>query len=140
MPVATPVFTSLKPSVLDANRIVCRLTTENFPPRPNVNLRLELSPAETTPAAPPSNPNQGLVDSPYPNVEVSLQTQDHYELAATFIVEHQETEVEVTLYTTELEHGATYIAKATMYRNDEIIATIQTTFVYELPAPTSNSG
>lgn len=66
--------------------------------------------------------------SPYPDVTLSILDQHGHEIATTFIVEHKEPELDFTLHLRTFESGATYIARAEMTRNDEVLQTVQVPF------------
>ncbi len=85
------------------------------------------SPREVPTGDHPS-PGKDRPASPYPDVTLSILDQHGNEIAATFIVEHKEPELEFTLHLRTYEPGATYIARAEMTMNDEIIQMVQVPF------------
>jgi hypothetical protein len=140
----TPQFVALTAHVLDERRVTLRLKTENLPPLPNVQLSFA-NPADMPDPAPnffdeshlpahiKTGPNQALLDSPFPNVELSIHTASGQEVASAFIVEHQEPLVEMTLYLPQAQTNAAYIARAKMLQQNSLLARLETPFTLHPP-------
>ena len=94
----------------------------------NVELFPEVSPpgqdtSETGPSAMPQRQ-----PSPFPDVALSILDPHGNEIAAAYIVEHKEPELDFTLHVRDMEPGARYIARAEMTKNDEILQVVEVSF------------
>jgi hypothetical protein len=97
------------------------------PPTPNVDLFLDSRAFHQGPAG-DSPPYDDRPPSPYPDVTLSIFDQGGNEIAATYIVEHKEPELDFTLHIHTPEPDATYTAHAELTMNDEVIQTVQVPF------------
>ena len=95
------------------------------PRRPNVNLFPESSPSEES-----GLPSQERPPSPYPDVTLGILDQYGNPMATTYIVEHKEPELDFTLHVPAMEPGTTYVARAEMAMNDEIIQVVEVPFEF----------
>lgn len=90
------------------------------PPTPNVTMLTD---------APSSHERQ--VESPYPDVTLSILDQHGQEITTTYIVEHKEPELDFTLHFPKAEPGTTYIARAVLSVGDQAVQTVQAPFQIE---------
>jgi len=88
----------------------------------------DMAPPE--PPAPADRPGPDAVrpPSPYPDVALSILDQEGRELAAAYIVEHKEPELDFTLHLPASEPGALYTARAEMTLNDQVVQVVQVPF------------
>jgi hypothetical protein len=114
----------------DGRRVLVTLRTSGLPPSgfgmaapaaPNVELFLE-DPASPTPAKGDQPP------SPYPDVDLSIFDRHGNEVAATFIVEHKEPDLEFTLHLRSPEPGGTYTIRAALTDNGQVTQVIEASF------------
>ena len=118
----------------DGRRVLVTLRTSGLPPyglgmtspapapaAPNVELFLE-DPASSTPAKGDQPP------SPYPDVDLSIFDQHGNEVAATFIVEHKEPDLEFTLHLRSPEPGGTYTIRAALTDNGQVTQVVEAPF------------
>lgn len=127
-----PQFLSLTPTVLSPDRVLLDLKTTNLPGGSNVFLNFDWE-GEKTEAAkqtdhPLEDPEAVIRDSPYPNVELSILDDEHHEVAQMIIVEHKEEHISMTMHIRHLHPGKTYIARADMVHNRQLIQTLSTPF------------
>ncbi|NIW96953.1 MAG: hypothetical protein GWN13_01660 [Phycisphaerae bacterium] len=128
---SVPQFVSLIPMVLSPGRVSLHLKTTNFPGKSNVSLDFDLG--DTAPQQNPTNqeledPEAMLRNSPYPNVELSILDDKHNEVAQAIIVEHKEENISLTLHIRRPQPGKTYIARADMIHNQQLIQTLTVPF------------
>lgn len=124
-----PEFVSLTPIAVDSRRITLRLRTTNFPEVSNI--KLDLNPDSSRLNSPDSlkpDPAQAYLETPYPNVELSLLDQQNNPVAEVIVIEHQEETLELTLHLRNSQPDQPYIAQAVMSRGPEVLQTIQTPF------------
>ncbi len=81
-----------------------------------------------TGAHPVTGPGDDRETSPYPDMALSIIDPQGNEIAATFIVEHNEPELDFTLHLRASEPGATYIAHAEMIVNHKVTQIVQVPF------------
>ena len=93
-------------------------------PTPNVELFPEVSFSNEVSLEVDPTLGENRSSSLYPDVTLCILDQDGNEIATTFIVEHKESELDFTLHLRTFEPGATYVARAEMTRNNEIIQTV----------------
>ncbi len=125
-----PKFVSLTPTVLDEQRVTLALETTDFPPQSNIHLALDSAPdgpleMDTARPAP--------YESPFPHVDLSILNENQQEVAHTFIVEHQEPYVALTLYIRHPQQGKIYTAQASMTFQGECLDTLKTVFTLTPP-------
>lgn len=128
---SVPQFVSLTPVVLNPERVSLYLKTTNFPGKSNVSLDFDLGDG----VAQQNLANQELEDpeamlrnSPYPNVELSILDDEHNEVAQVIIVEHKEENISLTLHIRHPQPDKTYIARADMIHNQQLIQTLTVPF------------
>jgi hypothetical protein len=96
----------------------------------------EIAPSPSSAASEESQPaSQERPPSPYPDVTLGILDLDGNSIATTYIVEHKEPELEFTLHVPAMEPGATYVARAEMTMNDEIIQVAEVPFEFVPQAP-----
>ncbi len=151
-----PELVLLEPVALDSRRVMLTLKTTGFPPRSNipacmvnfanpapgapVNFELNAPlPSTSEPPVKAPQPNGKAKDdspeeeSPYPNVELSLLDADNNEVAQAIIIEHQEEEVSFTLHIRNPQVGQAYTARASMFYDQELLQSLNTPFLLEVP-------
>jgi hypothetical protein len=120
----------------DGRQVLVTLRTSGLPPyglgmatpaptpaAPNVELFLE-DPTRPTPAKDDQAP------SPYPDVDLSIYDRHGNEVAATFIVEHKEPDLDFTLHLRSVEPGGTYTVRATLTAGGQVTQTIEAPFEF----------
>ena len=127
-----PQFVSLTPVVLSPERVSLYLKTTNFPSRSNVVLDFDLEGTAVLRPKPDAQKLQDLEEtilhSPYPNVALSILDEVHNEVAQVFIVEHKEEDISLTLHIRRPQPGKTYIARAEMIYQQQLIQTLTVPF------------
>jgi hypothetical protein len=68
--------------------------------------------------------------SPFPDITLSILDQHGHEMAATYIVEHKEPELDFTLHVPIMEPDSKFIARAEMTKNGEVIQVVEVPFNY----------
>lgn len=131
MSVIKPRFVSLKPIVLDYNRVTLNLETTDFPLVSNVTLTLDLpeSPSETETQ---SRSGKQVPDNPYPNVDLALLDDENNEVAQIAIIEHREKDLSLTLHLRNPQPGSNYVAQATMVYNGAAVDSMRSPFTLEI--------
>ncbi len=120
----------------DGRRVLVTLRTVGLPPyslgmvapapqsaAPDVEPSLE-DPARPTPSKDDPPP------SPYPDVDLSIYDQHGNEVAATFIVEHKEPDLDFTLHLRSAEPGGPYTVRATLSLGGQVIQVIEAPFEF----------
>lgn len=128
---SVPQFVSLIPRVLSPERVSVYLKTTNFPSKSNVFLDFDLGntvPQQNLTNQELEDPEAVLRNSPYPNVELSILDDEHNEVAQVIIVEHKEENISLTLHIRHPQPGKTYIARADMIHNQQLIQTLTVPF------------
>jgi hypothetical protein len=98
--------------------------------------RAEVVPSPPSAASEESKPaSQERPPSPYPDVTLGILDPDGNLIATTYIVEHKEPDLEFTLHVPAIEPGTTYVARAEMTMNDEIIQVAEVPFEFVPQAP-----
>jgi hypothetical protein len=96
------------------------------PPRtPNVDLLDEAAPGDGEPDPPP---DYRRPPTPYPDVTLSILDEGGNQLAAAYIVEHKEPEMDFTLHLPGTRTGARLVARAEMAHEDEVIQVVDAPF------------
>ncbi len=120
----------------DGRRVLVTLRTSGLPP-----YRLGMVAPAPTPAAPnvelfledPTRPTPAKGDqapSPYPNVDLSIYDRHGNEVAATFIVEHKEPDLDFTLHLRSVEPGGTYTIRATLTDGGQVTQIVEAPFEF----------
>jgi hypothetical protein len=113
----------------------------NFIDMPNDETETEEAAARRAEVAPspPSEESQPASQerppSSYPDVTLGILDPDGNSIATTYIVEHKEPDLEFTLHVPAMEPGTTYVARAEMTMNDEIIQVAEVPFQFVPQAP-----
>jgi hypothetical protein len=120
----------------DGRRVLVTLRTSGLPPyglgvvapaptpaAPNVELFLE-DPTRPAPAKGDRAP------SPYPDVDLSVYDRQGNEVAATFIVEHKEPDLDFTLHLRGVEPGGTYTIRATLTDGGQVAQVVEAPFEF----------
>jgi hypothetical protein len=120
----------------DGRRVLVTLRTAGLPPygpgmvaststsaAPNVELFAE-DLTRPTPAKGDRPP------SPYPDVDLSIYDRQGNEVAATFIVEHKEPDLDFTLHLRSVEPGSTYTIRATLTNGGQVTQVIEAPFEF----------
>jgi hypothetical protein len=117
----------------DGRRVLVTLHTTGLPPyglgmaspAPTLTAPKVGDPTRLTPAEGDQPP------SPYPDVDLSIYDRHGNEVAATFIVEHKEPDLDFTLHLRSAEPGSTtYTARATLTRGGQVIQVIEAPFEF----------
>ena len=128
---AMPQLVSLTPVVVGHKRVTLSLETINLPSQANVRLDFDIS---TDPLSQQSKeqgfaePEEIIGHTPYPNVELSILDDDHNPVAQLFVVENTEEFISMTMHIRRPKPGKTYIARADMLHNNQLIQTLTTPF------------
>lgn len=128
---SVPQFVSLTPVVLSPERVSLYLKTTNFPGKSNVSLDFDLGdtvPQQNLTDQELEDPEAILRNSPYPNVELSILDDEHNEVAQVIVVAHKEENISLTLHIRHPQPGKTYIARADMIHNQQLIQTLTIPF------------
>ncbi len=115
-------------------RVLVTLRTARLPP-----YGFGLVGPASTPAAPdielssedPTRPASAKEDqppSPYPDVDLSIYDQHGNEVAATFIIEHKEPDLDFTLHLRGAEPGGTYTVRATLTDGGQVTQVVEAPF------------
>jgi len=116
----------------DGRRVLVTLRTSGLPSyglgmatpaAPDVELFLE-DPTRPTPAKGDQPP------SPYPDVDLSIYDRQGNEVAATFIVEHKEPDLDFTLHLRSAEPGGAYTIRATLTEGGQITQIVEAPFEF----------
>ena len=120
-----PKIASLEPVVLpDMRRVTIALAVKNLPTiTANVTLDIpgEVASDGNPTASPPSVPI-------YPNVDLAIINSQGRTVASTFIVEHREEVVHLTLHLRQPDLNDRYIARAEMTYQDEMLDVVEAPF------------
>jgi hypothetical protein len=100
------------------------------PQSPNVELfpeglQPDREPSETWPS-----PGSERRSSPFPDIRLSILDPYGNEMVATYIVEHKEPELDFTLHVKGMEPGASYVARAEMTKDDQVLQAVEVAFNY----------
>ena len=120
----------------DGRRVLVTLRTAGLPPY-GFGMVLPAS----TPAAPdvepasdgPARPTLAHSDqppSPYPDVDLSIYDRHGNEVAATFIIEHKEPDLDFTLHLRSVEPGAAYTIRATLTDGGQVTQVVEAPFEF----------
>ncbi len=120
----------------DGRRVLVTLRTSGLPP-----YGLGMIAPAPTPAAPnvelfpqdPARPAPAQGDqapSPYPDVDLSIYDQHGNEVAATFIVEHKEPDLDFTLHLRSVDSGGTYTIRATLTDGGQVTQIVEAPFEF----------
>jgi hypothetical protein len=120
----------------DGRRVLVTLRTAGLPP-----YGLGMAAPALTPAAPSVEPaSQGptrptlaknaQLPSPYPDVDLSVYDQHGNEVAATFIIEHKEPDLDFTLHLRSVEPGGAYTVRATLTDGGQVTQVIEAPFEF----------
>ncbi len=116
----------------DGRRVLVTLRTAGLPPygfgmvtpaTPGIE------PASEDPARPTSAKGE-QPPSPYPNVELSVYDRNGQEVAAAFIVEHKEPDLDFTLHLRSVEGGGPYTVRATLTDGSQTTQVIEAPFEF----------
>jgi hypothetical protein len=113
----------------DGRRVQVTLRTSGLPPyssgmiAPNVELSLE----DTTR---PTLAEGDHSPSPYPDVDLSIYDRHGNEVAATFIVEHKEPDLDFTLHLRAVEPGGIYTIRATLTGGGQVTQVVEAPFEF----------
>ena len=120
----------------DGRRVLVTLRTSGLPPyslgaiapaptsaAPDVELFLE-DPTRPTPAQGDRPP------SPYPDVDLSIYDRYGNEVAATFIVEHKEPDLDFTLHLRSVQPGGAYAIRATLTDGGQVTQIVEAPFEF----------
>jgi hypothetical protein len=123
----SPKITALKPIVMpDKRRVSLEMVVDNLPTTfSKVMLMPDLF--EGGQAAPPKKVDRNA-PSPYPNVELSILNSERRQVARLFIVEHKEANIDLTLHLRSANPADSYIARAEMTYNDEVLDVVEVPF------------
>jgi hypothetical protein len=99
-------------------------------PSPNVTLLADTPPSGGDPVEGPLLDGAERPPSPYPDVTLSILDEAGHELATAYIVEHKEPELDFTLHLPAAQPDVSYVARAEMTMNDEIVQTVQAPFKF----------
>lgn len=127
MPEITLQLVSLKPIVLDYNRVVLTLRTAGFASAPNVVLNFN------APADEPEALNFSRSESPYPNVELALLDEDGRQVSQITVIEHRQAELSLTLHLRHPQPGHLYTARAEMKHHHNTLHALNVPFILEIP-------
>lgn len=127
MPETALRFISLKPVVLDYNRVVLSLQTAGFASAPNVAFDF------TPPADEPDPFGFSRSESPYPNVDLTLLDEHGQQVSQITVIEHRQAELSLTLHLRHPQPGHLYTARAEMKRRQDILHAINVPFILEFP-------
>ncbi|MCB0074648.1 MAG: hypothetical protein KDE20_24450, partial [Caldilineaceae bacterium] len=120
-----PKIASLNPIVFpDKRRVLMELAVENLPTR-SANVLLDI-PGAPKPGSSPSGPVSP--PSPYPNIELAIIDSRGKTAAATFIVEHQEPLVHLTLHLRQPDMAEQYVARAEMIYREDVLQVVEVPF------------
>jgi hypothetical protein len=117
----------------DGRRVLVTLRTTGLPP-----YGLGMVTPALTPAAPgvepasqdPTRAKSAQPPSPYPDVDLSVYDQHGNEVAATFIIEHKEPDLEFTLHLRSVEPGGAYTVRATLTDGGQVIQVVEAPFEF----------
>jgi len=101
----------------DGRRVLVTLHTSGLPP-------YGLGMAAPTPA------KGGQPPSPYPDVDLNIYDRQGNEVAATFIVEHKEPDLDFTLHLRSVEPGGTYTIRATLTDGGQVTQVVEAPFEF----------
>jgi hypothetical protein len=120
----------------DGRRVLVTLRTAGLPPygpgmiaptsasaAPNVELFAE-DLTRPTPA------KGDRLPSPYPDVDLSIYDRQGNEVAATFIVEHKEPDLDFTLHLRSVEPAGTYTVRATLTDGGQVTQVVEAPFEF----------
>ncbi len=113
----------------DGRRVQVTLRTAGLPPysfgmvTPGVTSSVE-------DLARPAPSQDDRPSGPYPDVDLSIYDQRGNEVAATFIVEHKEPDLDFTLHLRDAEPGGTYTVRATLTGGGQVIQVVETPFEF----------
>ncbi len=120
----------------DGRRVLVTLRTAGLPP---------YSLGMTAPIPTPATPNAEMLPedparlpsakgeqppSPYPDVDLSVFDRNGQEVAAVYIVEHKEPDLEFTLHLRSVEAGGTYTVRATLTDSGQVIQIVEAPFEF----------
>ncbi len=83
----------------------------------------------------PSPPRPERRPSPFPDITLSILDPYRNEMAATYIVEYKEPELDFTLHVKGMEPGISYLARAEMTKDDQILQAVEVAFNYPGDTP-----
>ena len=120
----------------DGRRVLVTLRTTGLP-----LYGLGMVAPAPTPTAPgaelsskdPTHPTPAQGDqppSPYPDVDLSVYDRNGNEVAATFIVEHKEPDLDFMLHLRSAEPGGTYTIRATLTDGDQVTQVVEAPFEF----------
>ena len=120
-----PKIASLTPVVLpDQRRVMLELVVENLPTiTTNVTLNIPGEAGSTD--QPTEHPLPGAND---PNVDVTIINSQGRTVASTFIVEHREEAVQLTLHLRQPDLNDRYIARAEVTYQEDVLDVVETSF------------
>ncbi len=110
----------------DGRRVQVTLRTAGLPP-----YSFEMvTPGGASSVADPAPSEGDRPPSPYPDVDLSIYDRRGNEVAATFIVEHKEPDLDFTLHLRSAEPGGAYTVRATLTDGGRVIQVVETPFEF----------
>ncbi len=120
----------------DGRRVQVTLRTAGLPPYSLGIVTSALTPATPNAEMLPEDPARPTLaeddrsPSPYPDVDLSIYDRQGNEVAATFIVEHKEPDLDFTLHLRSAEPGGPYTVRATLILGGQVIQVIEAPFEF----------
>jgi hypothetical protein len=113
----------------DGRRVLVTLRTAGLPPYGLGMAAPGIEPASQDPAR-PTLAKSAQPPSPYPDVDLSVYDRRGNEVAATFIVEHKEPDLDFTLHLRSAEPGGAYTVRATLTDGGQVTQVVEAPFEF----------
>jgi hypothetical protein len=113
----------------DGRRVLVTLRTAGLPPYGLGMVAPGIEPASQGPTR-PTLAKSAQPPSPYPDVDLSVYDQHGNEVAATFIVEHKEPDLDFTLHLRSAEPGGAYTVRATLTDGGQVTQIVEAPFEF----------
>jgi hypothetical protein len=116
----------------DGRRVLVTLRTAGLPPYgPGMVASTSTSAVPNVEDLTRPTPAQGdRLPSPYPDVDLSIYDRQGNEVAATFIVEHKEPDLDFTLHLRSVEPAGTYTVRATLTDGGQVTQVVEAPFEF----------
>jgi hypothetical protein len=122
-----PRISSLNPIVLpDQRRVMFDMVVENLPSSfSSITLTM---PDMAAPGSTPSSSPQADVPSPYPDVELSILDSQRRPVVTTYIIEHKEAHISLTLHLRHPDIVEQYTARAELTYQQKTLQVVEVPF------------
>jgi hypothetical protein len=113
----------------DGRRVLVTLRTVGLPSHGPGMVAPRVEPASQGPTR-PTLAKGAQPPSPYPDVDLSVYDQHGNEVAATFIIEHKEPDLDFTLHLRSVGPGGAYTVRATLTDGGQVTQVVEAPFEF----------